>query len=191
MKDKLAKGSRRLGVSCFAYSLPGRLPMPSRRVSKYGFRPFCLPTERGSAKGKHNARRTAHRQSHQGGTQQAGAHHHLARPTARLLAPKRLQDLQPPLDLHRLAPQNLRPAGLRFLQVLFGLQEQQEKRMNLRGFVAAFPKKSYFCRQKSIGEQSVDVQNLVMTFRASQPVDFFFYASIAVILRSIYDTPVK
>ena len=52
--------------------------------------------------------------------------------------------------------------------------------MNLRGFVAAFTEKSYFCKRKSIGEQSVDVQNLVMTFRASQPVDFFFYASIAV-----------
>ena len=122
--------------------------MPSRRVSNNGFRPFCLPTERGSTKGKRNARRTAHRQPHQGGTQQAGAHHHLARPPARLLAPKRLQDLQPPLDLHRLAPQDLRPAGLRFLQVLFGLQEQQEKRMNLQGFVAAFAEKSYFCRQK-------------------------------------------
>ena len=105
------------------------------------FRPFCLLTERGSTKGKRNARRTAHRQPHQGGTQQAGAHHHLARPTARLLAPKRLQDLQPPLDLHRLAPQNLRPVRLRFLQMLFGLQEQQEKRMIFQGFVAAFPKK--------------------------------------------------
>ena len=41
-------------------------------------------------------------------------------------------------------------------------------------------KKLYFCRQKSIGEQSVDVHNLAMTFRASQPIGFFFYASMAV-----------
>ena len=30
------------------------------------------------------------------------------------------------------------------------------------------------------GTVLLDVQNLVMTFRASQPVDFFFYAFIAV-----------
>ena len=62
--------------------------------------------------------------------------------------------------------------------------ETVERIKIFRSFMAAFSKKSYFCRQKSIGEQSVDVQNLVMTFRASQPVDFFFlclyrcYASV-------------
>ena len=40
---------------------------------------------------------------------------------------------------------------------------------------SCFVKMLYFCGQKSIGEQSVDVQNLVMTFRASQPVDFFLF----------------
>jgi len=86
--------------------------MPTRRVSKYGSAHFVCPPERGSTKGKRNARRTAHRQPHQGGTQQAGALHHLARPPARLLAPKRLQDLQPKMDLYRPVAQNLRFAGL-------------------------------------------------------------------------------
>ena len=44
--------------------------------------------------------------------------------------------------------------------------------------------KAVLLQAEIIGEQSVDVQNLVMTFRASQPVDFFFlclyrcYASV-------------
>ena len=52
MKDKLAKGSRRLGVGCFAYSLPGRLPMPSRQVSKYGSARFVCPSRKAPRKGE-------------------------------------------------------------------------------------------------------------------------------------------
>ena len=45
-------------------------------------------------------------------------------------------------------------------------------------FFCQSEKSSYFCNWKSIGEQSsLDVHNLAMTFRASQPVDFFFLCS--------------
>ena len=95
--------------------------------------PFPLLTRaRGSTKGKRYARRTAHRQPHQGGTQQAGTQHHLAGTAIGLLKAERLQNLQPPVDLHRPLAQNLRPAGLRLLQVLFGLEERKEKRMKFR-----------------------------------------------------------
>lgn len=76
---------------------------------------FVCPPERGSTKGKRNARRTAHRQPHQGRTRPSGAQHHLARQATRLFAAERLQDSQPQMDLHRFAAQNLRFAGLRFL----------------------------------------------------------------------------
>ena len=39
----MAKGSRHLGVSNFAYSLLGRLPMPTRRVSNNGSAHFVCP----------------------------------------------------------------------------------------------------------------------------------------------------
>ena len=52
-----------------------------------------------------------------------------------------------------------------------------------------FKKKPYFCSRKSIGEQSSsDVHNLAMTCRASQPVDFFFYAVMAVIQYCIFSS---
>jgi len=51
-KNKLAKSSRLLGVSSFAYSLPGRLPMPSRRVSKYGSALFVCPKREAHRIGK-------------------------------------------------------------------------------------------------------------------------------------------
>lgn len=84
----------------------------------------------GSIQRKQYGRRTPHRTSHQGRIGPPWAYHHLAGRATGLLAAKRLQDLQPQVDLHRLAPQNLRLAGLRFLQVLFGLEEREEKRVS-------------------------------------------------------------
>ena len=104
--------------------------LPSLRFqvsNQNGFRPFCLPTAKGSTNGKRNARRTAHRQPHQGRTRPPRAQHHLARQATRLFAAKRLQDLQPPLDLYGLVAQNLRFAGLRFLPMLYGLEKRKEK----------------------------------------------------------------
>ena len=46
--------------------------------------------------------------------------------------------------------------------------------INLKKTGCAIEKSLYLCSQKSIGEQSVDVHNLAMTFRESQPVGFFF-----------------
>lgn len=75
--------------------------------------PFrLLTTEQGSTKGKRHERRTAHRKAYQGRTGTQGLQHHMVGRAAGLLAPKRLQNLQPQVDLHRSAAENLRFAGL-------------------------------------------------------------------------------
>lgn len=121
---------RVLGRELFVVYLRLRA-LPSLRFqvsNQNGSAHFVCLHEQGSSNGKRNARRTAHRQPHQGGTQQARAQHHLACRTTWLLPPKRLQNLLPQMDLHRFAAENLRYSGLRFLQVLFGLQKRQETR---------------------------------------------------------------
>ena len=107
--------------------------LPSLRFqvsNNNGFRPFCLLTAQGSTKGKPHERRTAHRKTHQGRIGTQGLQHHMVGRAAWLLAPKRLQNLQPPVDLYRPAAQNLRPARLRLLPMLLGMVEQQGKRVN-------------------------------------------------------------
>ena len=57
-------------------------------------------------------RRTAHRETHQGRISSAGAQHHLAGYAIGLLAAVYVQNLPPQMDLHGLASENQRFAGL-------------------------------------------------------------------------------
>ena len=122
---------RAFGCGLFVvYLLLRALPSLRFQVSNQMVPPVLFAHSARLPQRQTDERRTAHRETHQGRTDTTGEKHHMACHAAWLFAAKRLQDFQPQVDLYRFATQNQRLVGLRFLQMLLGLSEQQEKRMN-------------------------------------------------------------
>lgn len=104
---------RAIGRGLFVHTHSNGLPEPRCKGKQTnGSALFVCFGRKAPPQGKSHDRRTPYRKHHQGSAPSARPLHHLARQAIGLLTAEHLQDPPPPLDLHRYAAQNQRPAGL-------------------------------------------------------------------------------